>query len=195
MPTVSRTFVVHGLPLLLPGLSAPPPSTSFKIIPCMSREANKRAQCQLPSFTWGFGLPPSGSIDRGRMPLWSTLVVNRRLRPVLPLLRSGCRGRTRRRPRCCAEHRGVSTTRATTPEPPSAPASRPGRTRRARGQGPCVQPPCRLCAVDQVDAFACRLSPGAGLRCGPVARCEWVAISSAACRASTSQGACPPGTS
>jgi DNA-binding CsgD family transcriptional regulator len=59
-----------------------------------------------------------------------------------------------------------------------------------------AHPACRLCTVaDQVDAFACRLSPSAGPRCGPVARCEWVAISSAACWASASQGACPPGTS
>ena len=35
-----------------------------------------RHRCRLPSFTWGFGFPPSGSIDRGRMPLWSTLVVS-----------------------------------------------------------------------------------------------------------------------
>ena len=52
-----------------------------------------------------------------------------------------------------------------------------------------------LVVIDQVGAFAGRLSPGAGPRCGPVARREWVAISSAACWASTSQGACPPGTS
>ena len=58
------------------------------------------ARYRLPSFTCGFDFPPSGSIDRGPMPLWSTLMVNRRLRPVSPPLRSGCRGRRCRRPRC-----------------------------------------------------------------------------------------------
>ena len=47
----------------------------------------------------------------------------------------------------------------------------------------------------QADAFACRRWPGAGVRCEPGARCEWVTISSAACWASASQGVCPPGTS
>ena len=45
----------------------------------------------------------------------------------------------------------------------------------------------------QVDAFACRFSPGAGVSRGSVAGCEWVVISSAAWRAPASQGACPPG--
>jgi len=36
--------------------------------------------------------------------------------------------------------------------------------------------------------------PGAGVRCGPVVRWEWVVISSAVCSGSTSQGACPLGT-
>ena len=63
-------------------------------------------------------------------------------------------------------------------------------------QSAAMHPPCRLCAVaGQAGAFACRLSPGAGVRCGPVARCAWVAISSAACWASASQGACPAGIS
>jgi hypothetical protein len=34
----SRAYVLHCLPLLLPGLSACPPATSSKIIPCMSRK-------------------------------------------------------------------------------------------------------------------------------------------------------------
>jgi len=52
-----------------------------------------------------------------------------------------------------------------------------------------------IVVAGQAGALACGLSPGAGLRCGPGARCEWVAISSAAWRAPASQGACPPGIS
>ena len=54
-----------------------------------------------------------------------------------------------------------------------------------------LEPP--VVVADQGDAFAGRLWPSVGVRCGPVVR--WVAISSATCLASMSQGACPPGTS
>ena len=37
----SRAYVIYCLPLLLPGLSACPSSTSSKIIPCISREARR----------------------------------------------------------------------------------------------------------------------------------------------------------
>jgi hypothetical protein len=70
-----------------------------------------------------------------------------------------------------------------------------------RAKAGCVKTPDLQMALEgrfedrQVDASGYRLSLGVGVRCGSVARCEWVAISSAAWWASTSQGACPPGIS
>jgi hypothetical protein len=53
-PMVSRGYVVHCPPLLLPGRSACPPSTSSKIIPHISRAVRVRLgyqdQPQAPSF-------------------------------------------------------------------------------------------------------------------------------------------------
>ena len=72
---------------------------------------------------------------------------------------------------------------------PSASSRLPGREAKA-GQSDAR---LTLVVIDQVDAFAGRLPPAWGG--GPVARREWVAISSAACWGSTSQGACPPGSS
>src|SRR6516165_1737143 len=59
------------------------------------------------------------------------------------------------------------------------------------GEGAGLESP--FVVADQAGAFAGRLSPGVGVRRGPLVR--WVVISSAAWWASMSQGACPPGTS
>lgn len=74
------------------------------------------------------------------------------------------------------------------------------RTRAVFTAGSCAQwpPGCSvtlLVVAGQAGALACRLSLDAGVSRGSVARYEWVAISSAACWASMSQGACPPGIS
>src|SRR5262249_43582213 len=71
----------------------------------------------------------------------------------------------------------------------SASSRLPGREARA---GPS-DARLTLVVIDQADAVAGRLWPAWGR--GPVVRREWVAISSAACWGSTSQGACPLDTS
>jgi hypothetical protein len=56
----SRASVTHCPPLLLPGLPARPPSTSSKIIPCISREGSEQEPDRRPALCRS----PSASSDR-----------------------------------------------------------------------------------------------------------------------------------
>ena len=75
---VSRASVIHCPSLLLPGLSACPPSTSSKVIPCISREDSEQepdhrpALCRSPSANSDRPLlyPSGGSSGAGGLLPW-----------------------------------------------------------------------------------------------------------------------------
>jgi hypothetical protein len=77
----SRASVTHCPPVLLPGLPACPPSTSSKIIPCISREGSEQepdrrpALCRSPSASSDRPLhfcPSGGSSGAGSLLPWSS---------------------------------------------------------------------------------------------------------------------------